>query len=177
MQHGLHAPLPPQDWGPDQEYGSPNLLVAVGSWSCGPYWKWKKKCSWAAEDHKALTSGARKWAGMGGLHGKKKKRGLSGAEDDEVDKEVGIDEGSEMAGPTLPPTKAGTTPSASTSAAGSAKISQGSSRLYDIAALTDDGSNYQMWKFRMEKVLSVQGLWNVVAGSETQAPNPTSHPV
>lgn len=28
----------------------------------------------------------------------------------------------------------------------------------------------------MEKVLSVRGLWNVVAGSKTQAPNPTSHP-
>ncbi|KIK20949.1 hypothetical protein PISMIDRAFT_12585 [Pisolithus microcarpus 441] len=44
-------------------------------------------------------SGARKWAGMGGSQGKKKKRGQSGAEDEEVDEEVGVNEGSEMSAP------------------------------------------------------------------------------
>ncbi|KIK20931.1 hypothetical protein PISMIDRAFT_12676 [Pisolithus microcarpus 441] len=73
--------------------------VAVGGQSCGLCRKQKKKCSWAAEDQEASTSGMRKWAGTGGLQGKKKKRGRSGAEDEEVDEEVGVDEGSEMSAP------------------------------------------------------------------------------
>ncbi|KIK23461.1 hypothetical protein PISMIDRAFT_10944 [Pisolithus microcarpus 441] len=61
--------------------------------------KQKKKCSWAAEDQEVSTSGARKRAGTGGSWGEKKKRGRSGAEDEEVDEEVGVDEGSEMSAP------------------------------------------------------------------------------
>ncbi|KIK15122.1 hypothetical protein PISMIDRAFT_16761 [Pisolithus microcarpus 441] len=67
--------------------------VAAGGRSCGPCRKQKKKCSWAAEDREASTSGARKRAGTGGSRGEKKKRGRSGAEDEEVD------EGSEMSAP------------------------------------------------------------------------------
>lgn len=78
------------------------------------------------------------------------------------------------AGPTGSTTRAG--PSASASASGSAKVAHASSRLYDIEALANDGSNFQMWKFRMKKVLSVRNLWNVVAGTETTAPNANSHP-
>ncbi|KIK23091.1 hypothetical protein PISMIDRAFT_11213, partial [Pisolithus microcarpus 441] len=73
--------------------------VAAGGRSCGPCRKRKKKCSWAAEDREASTSGARKRAGTGGLQGEKKKRGRSGAEDEEVDEEVGVDDGSEMSAP------------------------------------------------------------------------------
>ncbi|KIK18117.1 hypothetical protein PISMIDRAFT_14592 [Pisolithus microcarpus 441] len=73
--------------------------VAAGGRSCGPCRKQKKKCSWAAEDREASTSGMRKWAGTGGLRGKKKKRGRSGAKDEEVNEEVGVDEGSEMSAP------------------------------------------------------------------------------
>ncbi|KIK11671.1 hypothetical protein PISMIDRAFT_19343 [Pisolithus microcarpus 441] len=61
--------------------------------------KRKKKCSWAAEDQEASTSGTRKRAGTGGSWGKKKKRGQSGAEDEEVDEEVGVDKGSKMSAP------------------------------------------------------------------------------
>ncbi|KIK12603.1 hypothetical protein PISMIDRAFT_18622 [Pisolithus microcarpus 441] len=44
-------------------------------------------------------SGTRKQAGTGGLQGEKKKRGRSGAEDKEVDEEVGVNKGSEMSAP------------------------------------------------------------------------------
>lgn len=68
-------------------------------------------------------------------------------------------------------------PSASTTAStSSAKVAQASSRLYDIPSPADDGANYQMWKFHMQKVLGVQGLWEVVAGTETTAPDQTTHP-
>ncbi|KIK15994.1 hypothetical protein PISMIDRAFT_16093 [Pisolithus microcarpus 441] len=62
--------------------------VAAGGRSCGPCRKRKKKCSWAAEDREASTSGTRKRAGTGGSQGEKKKRGRSGAEDEEVDEEL-----------------------------------------------------------------------------------------
>ncbi|KIK12605.1 hypothetical protein PISMIDRAFT_18617 [Pisolithus microcarpus 441] len=61
--------------------------------------KQKKKCSCVAKGHKALMSGTRKWAGTGGSQGEKKKRGWSGAEDDEADEEVGVNKGSEMSAP------------------------------------------------------------------------------
>ncbi|KIK29662.1 hypothetical protein PISMIDRAFT_6912 [Pisolithus microcarpus 441] len=73
--------------------------VAVGGRSCRPCRKRKKKCSWAAEDREASTSGVRKWAGTGGSWGKKKKRGQSGAKDEEVNEEVGVNEGSKMSAP------------------------------------------------------------------------------
>ncbi|KAI6022188.1 hypothetical protein PISMIDRAFT_14180 [Pisolithus microcarpus 441] len=73
--------------------------VVAGGRSCRPCRKRKKKCSWAAEDREVSMSGTRKQAGMGGSQGEKKKRGQSGAEDEEVDEEVGVDEGSEMLAP------------------------------------------------------------------------------
>ncbi|KAI5982378.1 hypothetical protein EDD15DRAFT_2202961 [Pisolithus albus] len=72
---------------------------AAGGRSCWACRRWKKKCSWAAEDRAALGSVSRKQAGTGGSRGEKKKRGRSGAEDEEDDEEVGADEGSEMSAP------------------------------------------------------------------------------
>ncbi|KAI5981449.1 hypothetical protein EDD15DRAFT_2379545 [Pisolithus albus] len=72
---------------------------AAGGRSCWACRRWKKKCSWAAEDRAALGSVSRKRAGTGGSRSEKKKRGRSGAEDEEDDEEVGADEGSEMSAP------------------------------------------------------------------------------
>jgi len=54
--------------------------------------------------------------------------------------------------------------------------SAGTSRLYDVPSLEDDGTNYQMWKFRVRMVLGVRGLWKVVTGDEAQ-PDEVTHPV
>ncbi|TFY53550.1 hypothetical protein EVJ58_g9393 [Rhodofomes roseus] len=48
-----------------------------------------------------------------------------------------------------------------------ANSKSGSTRLYDIQSLEDDGSNFQTWKYRVTKVLQVRGLWTVVSGEET----------
>ncbi|KIK14343.1 hypothetical protein PISMIDRAFT_17348 [Pisolithus microcarpus 441] len=73
------------------------MVVLIYQMACNKcQQKRKKKCSWVAEDREASMSGARKCTGMGGSQGEKKKRGQSGAEDEEVDKEAGVDKGSEM---------------------------------------------------------------------------------
>ena len=41
-----------------------------------------------------------------------------------------------------------------------------SSRLLEISKLLDDGSNYQQWKYRINTVLDVQGLREIVTGEE-----------
>ena len=42
----------------------------------------------------------------------------------------------------------------------------GSSRLYDITFLSNDGTNYSTWSFRVSRVLKQRGLWQIVNGSE-----------
>jgi len=63
-----------------------------------------------------------------------------------------------------------------TVAASAAVKSAGSSRLYDVPSLENDGTNFQMWKFRVRMVLGVRGLWNIVSGDEAQ-PDETTHPI
>ena len=46
------------------------------------------------------------------------------------------------------------------------KATSGSSRLYDIPSLDNDGTNFHMWKFRVQTVLGVQHLWSVVSGED-----------
>ena len=41
-----------------------------------------------------------------------------------------------------------------------------SNRLYDIPYLDDDGSNYQSWKYCVQTVLEIRGLWKAVEGME-----------
>ena len=41
-----------------------------------------------------------------------------------------------------------------------------SSRLLEISKLVDDGSNYQQWKYRINTILDVQGLREIVTGEE-----------
>jgi len=62
----------------------------------------------------------------------------------------------------------------STVAALAAVKSVGSSCLYDMPSLENDGTNFQMWKFRVRMVLGVQGLWNIVSGDKAQ-PDETTH--
>ena len=63
-----------------------------------------------------------------------------------------------------------------TVAVSAAVKSAGSSRLYDVPSLENDGTNFQMWKFRVQMVLGVWGLWNIVSGDEAQ-PDETTHPI
>ncbi|KAG0707297.1 hypothetical protein DFH29DRAFT_797049, partial [Suillus ampliporus] len=55
-------------------------------------------------------------------------------------------------------------PSESTSSTSCGK--QASSQLYDVPSLENDGSNFQMWKYRVMMILDVWGLWEIVDGSE-----------
>ncbi|KAI6095480.1 hypothetical protein EDD16DRAFT_1707121 [Pisolithus croceorrhizus] len=60
--------------------------VVVGSQSCGPCRKRKKKCSWAMAEEaeaEAAVSGSRKWAGTGGSRGSGRKKGQTNEEDDD----------------------------------------------------------------------------------------------
>jgi len=41
-----------------------------------------------------------------------------------------------------------------------------SSRLYDIPILEENGTNFQMWKYRICAVLDIHGLLNIVEGKE-----------
>jgi len=54
--------------------------------------------------------------------------------------------------------------------------SAGSSRLYDMPSLENDRMNFQMWKFHVQMVLGIRGLWNIVSGDEVQ-PDETTHPI
>ena len=42
-----------------------------------------------------------------------------------------------------------------------------SNRLYDISYLDDDGANYRGWKYRIQTVLEIQGIWKAIEGTET----------
>ena len=64
---------------------------------------------------------------------------------------------------------------ASTVASMASVKSAGTSCLYDVPSLEDDGTNYQMWKFHVRMVLGVRGLWKVVTGDEAQ-PDEVTHP-
>ena len=64
----------------------------------------------------------------------------------------------------------------STVASMAAVKSVGSSHLYDMPSLENDGMNFQMWKFHVQMVLGIQGLWNIVSGDEAQL-DETTHPV
>ena len=64
---------------------------------------------------------------------------------------------------------------ASTVASTASVKSAGTSRLYDVPSLEDDGTNFQMWKFHVWMVLGVRGLWKVVTGDEAQ-PDEVTHP-
>ena len=46
--------------------------------------------------------------------------------------------------------------------------SNGSSCLYNVPSLEDDGMNFQMWKFQVQMILGVRGLWKIVNGDETK---------
>ena len=70
------------------------------------------------------------------------------------------------AGPSNPPSAS----TASTSL--SARSKQASSRLYDVASLENDGSNFQTWKYRITTVLDIRGLWEIVDGTEKK-PDPS----
>jgi len=48
----------------------------------------------------------------------------------------------------------------------SARSKQASSRLYDVASLENDGSNFQTWKYRVTTVLDIRGLLEIVDGTE-----------
>ncbi|KIK21175.1 hypothetical protein PISMIDRAFT_12439 [Pisolithus microcarpus 441] len=82
---GQHAHLLPHNWGQAWQDGGPDLL---GGLQQVPAARGGPRVSGDTEDREASTSSARKWAGTGGSQGKKKKRGRSGAEDKEVDKEA-----------------------------------------------------------------------------------------
>lgn len=57
-----------------------------------------------------------------------------------------------------------------TKAQASAKASN---RLFDIPALEDDGSNFSFWKFRVNMILELRGLWGIVSGSEKKPTDTT----
>jgi len=42
----------------------------------------------------------------------------------------------------------------------------GSNRLYDIPSLENDAANFQTWKFRIQTVLDIRGLWSIVDGTK-----------
>ena len=67
------------------------------------------------------------------------------------------------------PASASTAPPANTTSSVSSlatKSTQGSSRLYDIPSLENDGSNFQLWKGRVSMVLTIRGLMGYVDGTE-----------
>ena len=47
-----------------------------------------------------------------------------------------------------------------------------SSRLYNIPILEENGTNFQMWKYRICTVLDICGLLNIAEGKE-QCPSQT----
>lgn len=82
------------------------------------------------------------------------------------------------------PTSASTAPAATLNipsissvsrTASSSKSTQPSNRLYDIPALENDGSNFQLWKYRVELILDLRGLWGIIDGTEA-LPDKTTLP-
>ena len=64
------------------------------------------------------------------------------------------------------------TPTLSTVAS---KAPQGSSRLFDVPSLNNDGMNFQMWKFCIQTILGVHHIWGVVSGDDAK-PDQATHP-
>ena len=56
--------------------------------------------------------------------------------------------------------------SATTLSTVSNKATSGLSRLYDIPSLNNDGTNFHMWKFRVQTVLGVRHFWSVISGED-----------
>lgn len=52
-----------------------------------------------------------------------------------------------------------------------ARNAQGSSRLYDVPLLANDGANFQTWKYRTETVLDMRGLLEIAEGNATRPDN------
>ncbi|KIK12904.1 hypothetical protein PISMIDRAFT_18377 [Pisolithus microcarpus 441] len=73
-------------------------------------------------------------------------------------------------------TRASATATTTATTSLSAKSSHASSHLYDIPSLDDEGSNFQTWKYRVEMILDVRGLWDIVGGTSTTAPDPNADP-
>ncbi|EIW64626.1 uncharacterized protein TRAVEDRAFT_79176, partial [Trametes versicolor FP-101664 SS1] len=68
------------------------------------------------------------------------------------------------AGAAAPPTP---TPQAShTQDASPTLTTAQSNRLFDIANLKDDGTNFPMWKFRLQMILETRKLWGIVSKTE-----------
>ena len=66
----------------------------------------------------------------------------------------------------------------STLSAASNKVTSGSSHLYDIPSLDNDGTNFHMWKFWVQTVLGVRHLWSVISGEDLKpdkATQPDEH--
>ena len=77
-------------------------------------------------------------------------------------------------GNTRPPTPVQHSAStAGGSLTGGSTLAPGSNRLYDIAALKNDGSNFTTWKYRCQKILELRELWDVVTGTDAM-PDPTA---
>ena len=55
------------------------------------------------------------------------------------------------------------------------KAPEGSSRLFDVLSLNDDGTNFQMWKFCIQTILGVRRIWGVVSGDDAK-PDQATHP-
>ena len=55
------------------------------------------------------------------------------------------------------------------------KVMSGSSCLYDIPSLDNDGTNFHMWKFRVQMVLGVRHLWSVISREDLRL-DETMHP-
>ncbi|KAG2091011.1 uncharacterized protein F5147DRAFT_523991, partial [Suillus discolor] len=57
-------------------------------------------------------------------------------------------------------------PSISSSSTSTSRTAQASNCLYDILSLKNDSSNFQLWKYHVELILDLRGLWAIVEGSE-----------
>ena len=66
----------------------------------------------------------------------------------------------------------------STLSAVSNKVTSGSSHLYVIPSLDNNGTNFHMWKFQVQTVLGVRHLWSVISGEDPKpdkATQPDEH--
>ncbi|KAI0667430.1 hypothetical protein C8Q78DRAFT_948116, partial [Trametes maxima] len=61
----------------------------------------------------------------------------------------------------------GATPTPTPSDSFASLTASQSNRLFDIASLKDDGSNFPMWKFRLQMILETRKLWGIVNKTET----------
>ncbi|EIW62742.1 uncharacterized protein TRAVEDRAFT_105574, partial [Trametes versicolor FP-101664 SS1] len=61
-----------------------------------------------------------------------------------------------------------TTPSPMPNPVASTLTPSQSNKLFDVANLKDDGSNFPMWKFRLQMILESRELWATVNRTEPQ---------